>query len=350
LEASSDRSANVSLGDLNGDGHLDVVLAKGRHWPLVNRVLLGDGKGRFPDLIDLAPVEDRSYSGSLADLDGDGDLDVVISNDKPDEKRVYVNDGTGHFHPGSTYGRPEWATRNASVADLNGDGLPDVAVANRTGSAVGANYICLNRGAGTFDQDCVEFSRESATTISLADFNGDGWIDLAVPYRDGGQGYVYFNEPNADFTRLQRVPFGPSDATMRVARAADFDGDGLVDLVTIDQNHGVYLHFAQKPPSFATALSVSDRSTVPYALAVGDLNLDGAPDILVGNVEAASVAYFNDGTGSDFHPVSFGDDQGTIYGFAVGDVDEDGRPDIAAARSDAPNVLYFGGGSSSPGN
>ena len=64
-------------------------------------------------------------------------------------------------------------------------------------------------------------------------------------------------------------------------------------------------------------------------------------DVIVGNVEAPSVAYFNNGGGS-FSGVTFGDNRGTAYGIAVGDIDEDGVMDIAVARSEAPNVLYFG--------
>ena len=134
----------------------------------------------------LGDTADRSYSGRLVDLDGDGDLDVVISNDRPDPKLVYLNDGTGHFHVGSTFGRAEWETRNASVADLNGDGLPDIVVANRPNGPI-TNYVCLNRGKGRFDADCLAFSHESATTITPADFNHDGLTDLAVPHRDRGQ-------------------------------------------------------------------------------------------------------------------------------------------------------------------
>lgn len=111
LEDSAYTSANVSAGDVNGDGHLDLVLAKGRHWPLGDRVHLGDGAGNFPRVYDLGVASDRTYSTLLADMDGDGDLDVVVSNDRPDPKLVYLNRGDGTFTVGSTWGDAAWSTR-----------------------------------------------------------------------------------------------------------------------------------------------------------------------------------------------------------------------------------------------
>jgi hypothetical protein len=340
LEETSETSANVSIGDLNGDGYPDIVLAKGRHWPLIDRVLLNDGHGRFV-AHDLGEVADRSYSGKLADVNGDGYLDVVISNDAPDPKLVYLNDGHGNFHVGSTYGKPEWPTRNADVADLNGDGLPDIIVANRTGDSSGSNYVCLNRGKGEFDADCIAFSHESSTTITPADFNGDGFVDLAVPHREGGQSYIYLNDGKAGFAK--RIPFGPPDAAIRMAAAADLNGDGLIDLVAIDERRGTFLYFNQGNGAFSAGVRLGAGKATPYALAAGDLNHDGKIDVIVGNVEAPSTVYFNDGSGRKFTPVEFGDNKGTAYGFAIGDLDGDGWMDIAAARSDAPNVVYFGG-------
>src|SRR5687768_2203019 len=232
LESTSETSANVSIGDLDGDGRLDIVLSKGRHWPLVDRVLLCVGRGRFAAAYDLGTAADRSYSGRLVDVDRDGDLDVVISNDQPDPKRVYLNDGKGKFTPGSTFGRPEWETRNATVADVDGDTYPDIVVANRGDST--ANYICLNRGNGRFDADCVAFSRESATTITAADFDRDGTVDLAVPHRDGGQSRVYLAGPRGRYPAERTIPFGPPNAAIRMSEASDLDGDGVLDLVAID--------------------------------------------------------------------------------------------------------------------
>ena len=312
LETTSETSANASFGDLNGDGNLDIVLAKGRHWPLVDRVLIGDGQGGIRDSYDLGVASDKSYSGRLVDLDGDGDLDVVISNDTPSPKLVYLNDGTGHFTVGSTYGRPEWQMRNATVANMNGDGRPDIITANRV--------------------------------ITAADFNGDGLLDLLVPHRNGGQGYVYFGAKDADLAHLRRVPFGPATARIRVAEAADVDADGVMDVVAIDEATGIAVYLGAGDGTFRLPVSIGDRSITPYALTVGDLNCDGRVDFIVGNVEAPSAVYVNDGTGRQFIPVPFGDGKGTAYGIAIGDFDKDGQPDIAVARSEAPNVLYFGSG------
>lgn len=341
LEKTSETSANVSIGDLAGSGHPDLVLAKGRHWPLVSRILVNDGHGRFPIAHDLSERPYRSYSAALVDINGDGFPDVVLGNDAPDPKVVYLNDGKGNFRLGSSFGHPEWPTRNVAVADLNRDGRPDIIVANRFGKSGGSNYVCLNRGNGTFDADCVAFSHESATTITPADFNGDGFVDLAVPNRDGGQSYVYLNDHTANFTK--RIPFGPPDATIRVAAAADLSGSGRMDIVAIDEQRGAFIYFNQADFTFSKPVRLDTGKATPYALAVGDVNRDGNIDIVVGYVSAPSVVYFNDGKGN-FTPVAFGDGKGAAYGIAIGDLDQDGWPDIAVARSDAPNVAYFNSG------
>lgn len=341
LESTAETSANVSLGDVDGDGDLDVVLAKGRHWPLVDRVLLGDGAGHFANGYDLGSASDRSYSGRLVDMDRDGDLDVVISNDAPDAKLVYLNDGKGHFRVGSSYGQATWPTRNATVADLNGDGLPDIVVANRGDVGKTANYICFNKGAARFDRNCVAFSRDPSTTITAADFNGDGFIDLAVPHRDGGQSRVYLAGPKASYSTEHSIPFGAPNVTIRMTEAVDLNGDGLLDIVAIDEERGTEVYLAQRGGTFGERIAVGGPRNKPYALAVADVNRDAKPDIVVGHIESPSAVYFNDGSGRRFHSVRFGDDKGTVYGFAIADVDRDGNVDIAVARSEATNVLYF---------
>lgn len=317
------------------------MLAKGRHWPLVDRVLLGDGRGGIRASYDLGTASDRSYSARLADLDGDGSLDVVISNDAPDPKLVYLNDGKGRFRVGSAYGRPEWVTRNASVADMNGDGLPDIIVANRS-DRPSPNYVCFNRGGGRFDGDCAPVAPYSTTTITPADMNADGMMDLVAPHRDGGQSYVHLGDRGGTFSAERRIPFGPPKAGIRIAEVADFNGDGLADIVAVDEETGVAVYFQQRGGGFGSAVVIAGATAVPYALALADLNDDKKTDVIVGHVEAPSTVFFNDGSGRHFIPVKFGDNKGTVYGFAIGDVNKDGVKDIGVARSDATNLLFFG--------
>ena len=340
LEETSETSANVSIGDVNDDGHLDVVLVKGRHWPLVDFVLLGDGTGAFDEPAPLGGAADRSYTGALVDIDADGDLDVIVSNDDPDPKLIYLNDGTGAFALASTFGRPEWSTRHVSVAELDGDGHPDIVVANRSGNRPGQSYVCFNKGGARFGDECYGFATESATTITPADFDGDGRLDLVVPHRDGGQSHLYLNDTEASFA--ERVPFGPEDANIRAAKVGDVNEDGRPDLVVIDQMKGPAILLGEADLRFGAPRPLGSSGATPYALALADLNQDDHVDVIVGYVESRPVAYFGDGSGA-FTEVAFGDDQGVAYGFATGDIDEDGFIDIAVARSDAPNVLYFGG-------
>jgi hypothetical protein len=338
LEAEGATSANVSAGDLNADGHLDLVLVKGRHWPLEDVVLLGDGTGRFRAAYPLGAQADRSYSGLLVDVDADGDLDVVVSNDSPDPKVVHLNDGRGRFTAGPTFGQGQWSTRHVSVADFNRDGRPDVVLANRYGAAEGPSHVCFGAAGGRF-ADCVAVTRGSATTIRGADMNADGAPDLVVPHRDGGQSYVYVNDGRGRFPG--RRPFGPVNAAIRSAEPLDLDGDLVIDLAVIDERTGPATFRGRADGSYADGEPLGSPGPTPYAIAVADLDRNGRPDVIVGYVESRPVVFFNDGPRA-FTPVPFGDAEGTAYGFAVGDFDEDGLADIAMARSEARNMLYFG--------
>lgn len=239
----------------------------------------------FETVVALETTSETSANAGMGDLDGD--LDVLTSNDTPDRKLVYRNDGKGRFALAGSWAVPEWETRNAAPADLNGDGRLDVVAATRPGPS----FACLGEGDGRFASPCIAVPAESATTIVAADFEEDGFVDLAVPSRDGGQSRVYFNDGKAGLART--TPFGPPDAAARVAAAADFDRD--------------------------------DR-----------------PDVVLGYTKGPHSVFFNHGSGRFVERV-FGDAKGAAYGIALGDVNADGFPDIALARSGAPNVLYLNG-------
>jgi hypothetical protein len=344
LETKGETSASVSLGDIDRDGDLDIVLAKGRHWPLDNLILRNDGKGNFTT--EKLPAEaDRTYSAALADLDGDGSLDLVVSNDRPDRKVIYLNDGRGNFRTAGTFGRPEWSTRYITVADLNGDGRPDIIVANRSSNPAKPVpcFVCLNDGKGGFPTE-IPLPTQSATIIVAADLDADGKIDLFVPHRDGGQSLIFWNGGTGKFPAAP-VPVGPKESNVRAAVAADIDGDRVVDLVVGDAKTGMFIYRGRGQRMLAAPVPLGEKSGAPYSIAVMDLNRDGKLDLVVGRQEARGSIFFNQSSTKELHfdEVSWGDGQGTVYGVALGDLDGDGWPDIVAARSEAPNAIWFNG-------
>lgn len=339
LEDSAYTSANVELGDVDGDGWLDLVLVKGRHWPLPNLLLRGDGRGGLLPPEPVGTVADRSYTGLLVDMDGDGDLDLVVSNDQPDPKRIYLNDGTGGFTETARFGAPEWATRHVAAADLDGDGHMDLVAANRSPDGSAESYVCFGDGQGGVVEPCTPVITGSSTTITPADMTGDGAPDLVVPYRDGGQGLVLVNDGSGAFSN--RIPFGPGDAAMRTARAADLDRDGILDLVAIDEARGPLVFSGTADGGFGPGRPLPDTDARPYSIHVADLDRNGRPDVIVGYVEARSIVFFNEWEGG-WTPVALGDSLGVAYGFATGDVDRDGFLDLAVARSGATNLLWYG--------
>ena len=333
LEQVAETTANVSLGDLNGDGKLDIVLAKGRHWPLPDVVFFGDGKGGFTRGPALPNQPDRSYSAPLADLNGDGALDMVISNDSPDPKVVLLNDGKGSFRLAGTFGEAQWPTRNVVLADFNGDGAPDIAVANRPGPG----YVCFNDGKAHFR--CRELGPETSATMLAGDMDGNGSQDVVVACRDDCQSVVYLNDGRGNFP--VKRPFGPASASTRALALGDFDGDGRMDIAACHEGEGLYVYFNAGHGSFGPGLKIAGREALPYSMMAADLNRRGKPDIVVGYVNAPGAIYFNDGTGRKYERETFGDSHGAIYGLAAGDLNGDGYPDIVAARSDAPSQVLF---------
>jgi hypothetical protein len=334
LETVSETSSNASIGDLNGDGNLDIVLVKGRHWQLTSRIFLGDGKGHFTPGQLLPSKATKSYSGSLADMTKSGHLDMVLSNDAPDPKLVLLNDGKGNFSIGGTYGKPEWETRNAAVGDLNGDGYPDIAVANRGMPS----YVCMNDGKLHFD--CYPLpDSPSAATVKIADMNGDGANDVVYACRDSCQSVVYLNDGKGGFPRKE--PWGPAKSSTRAMAVADFNGDGYMDIAACHEEKGCFIYFNDGKGHFGSSIPFAKPKAVPYSMLAADLNRDERPDIIVGYVNSPAVVYFNDGTGKKFRALPFGDGKGTIYGMASADLDGDGWLDVVAARSDAPSFVMF---------
>ncbi len=345
LGAGSELTASVSLGDVNGDGALDVVVANGRHWPGQNRIYLNDGGAAFTLARRLGEEEAGTYAVPLADFDGDGDLDIAVGNDRT-RNLVFLNDGSGCFEAGATFGTPS-STRSLTLADLDGDGHTDILVVNRGRQ----NFIFPGDGSGAF-RGGTPFGAGDDSTIDVAaaDLDGDGDLDLVLANRDGGANAVHWNDAGS-FERVSGYGTG-SDETRGVA-VGDVDGDGRLDIVTANIGEANAVYFGDAAGGFERSLPFGADDDQSYAVRLADVDLDGDPDLIVANVGARNAVYFNRGeeaagfseaAGFDeangFDELRFGCEDCATYGVAVGDLNGDGFPEIVTANSGAQNGIF----------
>jgi hypothetical protein len=296
LEQKAESSAGVSVGDLNGDGLPDVVLGKGRHWPLFNRVLLNDGHGGF-SASTLGKAPDRTYSAALADVDGDGHLDIVVSHDAPDRKLVYLNDGKGHFREFGTFGDSQWSTRYVTLADLNGDGYPDIVAANRgdypdlvdgkpgKGRQIPTpSYVCHQRWERAFPG-------LPATGYRISHLDRSGGFRRRWRARPVRASSRWWPEHPALERRQGALPDldqsrSSSSLDSHGRAAGDLDGDGRPDLAIIDERlKANFIVFNRGGRQFGEPIRLPGPERPPYCVAIADVNRDKRPDIVVGYVE-----------------------------------------------------------------
>ena len=333
LSERTDRSASLSTGDLDGDGDLDLVVANGRHWPAQNLVYLNDGKGEFGEPRKLG-APSKSYAAPLADLDGDGDLDCVVGNDR-EPSRVFWGDGKGAFARGPDIGS-EGPVRHTVIADLNGDKRPDVVFAKR-GSA---NTICFNSVDKSFAQQAEFGASDGPTTqIAAADLDGDGDIDLVTANR-GAQNFVYLNDGKGRFGKGLAYGSG-SDRTRGVA-VADLDGDGKLDLVNANVGEPNAIYFGNGKGGFARQQNFGSGQR-SFAVIASDIDGDGNVDLAIANAVEPNEVWLQRQRESEvlvFNRAFFGSKRHASYGLVAFDADKDGRVELAVANSDKPNYLF----------
>jgi hypothetical protein len=226
------------------------------------------------------------FSIALADFNGDGLLDMVIAGAGV---TILLGDGAGGFAitPGSPYGGQ--VAFSVVVGDFNFDGHLDIATANQFDNDV---TVLLGNGLGSFTR--VPGSPftvgEGPTGITAADFNGDGNVDLATANVSDNTVSVLLGDGSGAFTPAPGSPFLVGDGAAGIV-AADFNGDGAADLVTVNsRSNNVTLLLGDGTGGFAQAGgSPFAVGTYPVAIAVRDFNGDGLPDLVTANADSSNV-------------------------------------------------------------
>jgi len=374
----------VAFGDVNDNGAVDMFVGtfadrpveryqvRGATGPSPDRLLLGDGEGGFAGDVHFPDTFGRSSGAAFVDLDGDGDLDLVVSRNVRTKKNgstptaIYRNDGAGRFTLVEDSGlAPDAGGRSIGVLDEDGDGLPDLFIAvGPYGN--GDSRLYRNEGDFHFVDVTEQVGLPTGMTslgVATGDVDGDGDSDLFLPgpgrlFLDAGDHFV-----EADSSVFAWKPNGNED-DVAGASFGDVDRDGRLDLV-VGQHFNSTVDFGIPTPvrlfmnrtrpgkkvrfeEVTDAAGLVPLPTKAPDVEIADIDNDGWPDIVT-SASAGNGAYpavfrglgVQDGIPRFATPTGLGDPQYWVATPAV-DVDRDGRLDIFALEFDParPSIMF----------
>jgi uncharacterized repeat protein (TIGR01451 family) len=343
--ATSNAPLDVAVADFNRDGISDLAIATSSHV----EILLGNANGTFQSAVaySAGSTGTADYALRTGDFNGDGKVDVIITNVASGNIALLLGNGTGGLGAVTTFAvvtqsGPTQVQRLA-VADINGDGKPDVAVTNYSTSNVSVvlnNDTCFTNcgtlsSAGTFTAQSVPLS------VAMGDFNRDGRMDIAVA--NFGSGNVSVLLGNAAGTFDPQTTFTAGSGPSAVV-AGDFDRDGKLDLAVANANsNNISVLFGNGSGGFSAATNVT-AGLGPNAIATGDFNGDGILDLAVANASSNNVSILL-GNGSSFESATNFSVGSAPLAIFAGDFNRDGKLDLAVANANSNNVsLLFGVG------
>ena len=287
---------DAAFGDMDGDGDIDIVLAYSQGQSV--RLLLNTGAGVFPEAPSLS-IPDLSVQAAaldLGDVNGDGYLDIIVaSHDSKDILLVNNKTGVGFFTKDAQFDLPAVIDGSSDIrfCDINGDGSLDVITTNNeiVGSSSLRNRIYLNNGSGEFTDvtdSVLPADSEYSEVLDIGDLDADGDMDLVVGCY--GQNLLFINNGNAFEDRTgDLMPTSPNGFHTNDIKLGDLNGDKYPDLIAVSDTRTVFF-INDKNGSFKfvdASIRLPDYASTPAQIGgsnvqLADIDGDGALDIIIG--------------------------------------------------------------------
>lgn len=328
---------SVHSADLNLDGNLDLV-ASFFDDSLIS-IYLGSATGTFgaPTNI-LTTVNPQDFA--VADFNGDGRPDLAVPTIATDTVNLYLGVGNGTFTGPTTFAVGTDPV-DAATGDFNGDGRADLVTAN---GPAGTLSILLGNGAGGFPTITtlalgVGAFANTPSKVLVADFNNDGRADIVTT--DGNstantnnQAQVFLGNGNGTFAAPTLLNAGTFP---RALAAADFNGDGRLDFVTGNRNSNNLTIFINNGAGFAAGVTQA-AGINPYRVSAVDLNRDGRVDLINTNAGSGNASiHLGNGNGTFAAATTVASTSTTPTGLDVGDYNRDSVPDFSIGNFTSAN-------------
>ncbi len=337
---------DVAIGDLDGDGHSDLAVANLNPASLSIFRNTGTSAASFAAKIEYETA-DGPLKVSIGDLNGDGKLDLAVANLYAGTVSVFRNKGTRgtiSFAPKIdfvTEVSPELDPNDVAIGDFDGDGKADLAVVNS-----GSHIVSLFRNTSTtetisFDQKIDFPTGNYSSNIAVGDLDKDGKTDLAVTNLFSKTVSLFRNiSIRGTIAFAQKIDY-QTDGLARAVVLGDMDGDGKPDLAVTNYPSSVSVFRNTSTPGTISFADRIDKSTGidPRSIAMGDLDGDGRPDLVAANGgrdgdTSGTVSLFKNlsinGTIAFAPKIDYKTGSGSI-GVAIGYLDGDSLPDLAVA-------------------
>jgi len=360
LGTTSEWSSKLELADVDGDGQLDILVANGSGYstkgpnPEPARVWknLANWSGAAPHCQEISSTAVLGFMGwsrviKAADADGDGDLDIFTGGAYQTQAKLFINNNGTWIDASAQLPQQLTSIGDAEFGDVDGDGDLDIVMidwgaGNAQTNSGGPLRIYLNDGSGHFTAatapaQLIRFSWD----LTLVDVDNDWDLDIVVSSKSSPQSYLFTNDGHGAFT-LQPDAL-PKFTNNYALEPMDIDGDGYIDLATINDGPGStnHLFINRRDGTFADETSTRLTGTAnpgadDNAVVFLDVDNDGDADMLYASLSGPERLVLNDGSGHftlAAGSATPNDTPGSL-GIAVGDLNGDGRLDVVQSQGE----------------
>jgi len=334
--STANNAMDVASADVDNDGDMDLVTAD--QFDSKISVLTNAGDGTF-NTKTTYPAGNSVYSVTSADVNNDGYIDLISTDASYDRIHVFINKGTGIFNAAVAYSSVGESPYAVTSADVNSDGFIDLITVNYYGANV---TVFINTGSGTFNAGVVYSTSPNPSYLTTTDVNNDGKPDLVAT--SGSFLNVFTNTGSGTFGI--GVTFSSGNYSTYDVTSIDVNNDGKSDLVTTSSDYsstGFLTVFTNSGSgTFSIGSTYPNKGSVPKFITSIDVNHDGHSDLVTANNGSNNITVFtNSGSGTFGAGVTFPTIGSQPTSVISADINNDGQSDLITSNYAHGNITVF---------